>query len=85
MAFMWKYLSLFSEENQKAIRAYIPETLRRCDVLDKASLKKNEWVLKSDYGCEGDEVIIGNHVSEEIWNASLEKSQPEPLDSATIL
>jgi len=76
MAFMWKYLSLFSDENQKAIRAYIPETLRRCDVLDKASLKKNEWVLKSDYGCEGDEVIIGNHVSEEIWNASLEKANP---------
>ncbi len=76
MAFMWKYLSLFSPENQNAIRAYIPETLCISDVLDKASLKKNDWVLKSDYGCEGDEVIIGNDVSEEIWNASLQKVSP---------
>jgi len=76
MAFMWKYLSLFSPENQKAIRAYIPETLCISDVLDKASFKKDEWVLKSDYGCEGEEVIIGNHISEELWNASLEKANP---------
>lgn len=76
MAFMWKYLELFSPENQNAIRAYIPETLRLIDVLGKATLKKNEWVLKSDYGCEGDEVVIGNHVSEEIWEASLENANP---------
>jgi|YNPMSStandDraft_2_1061718.scaffolds.fasta_scaffold07566_2 glutathionylspermidine synthase len=76
LAFMWKYLSLFSLENQKAICAYIPETLRIADVSDKASLKKDEWVLKSDYGCEGEEVIIGKDVSEEIWKASLEKANP---------
>lgn len=76
MAFLWKHLSLFSPENQNAIRAYIPETLRISDVLDKASLKKDDWVLKSDYGCEGDEVIIGNDASEEIWNASLQKVKP---------
>lgn len=76
MAFMWKYLSMFSTQNQNTIRAYIPETLRISDVLDKATLNKNDWVLKSDYGCEGDEVIIGNDVSEEIWQASLEKAKP---------
>ncbi len=76
LAFLWTHLEQFSPENQNAIRAYIPETLRVCDALEKASLQKNEWVLKSDYGCEGDEVIIGNHVSEEIWNASLQKANP---------
>jgi glutathionylspermidine synthase len=76
MAFMWKYLSMFSTQNQNTIRAYIPETLCISDVLDKSALKKNNWVLKSDYGCEGDEVIIGNDVSEEIWQASLEKAKP---------
>ncbi|MFQ3597856.1 MAG: glutathionylspermidine synthase family protein [Chloroherpetonaceae bacterium] len=76
MAFLWKYLAKFSPENQNAIRAYIPETLCISDVLDKASLEKNDWVLKSDYGCEGDEVIIGNLVSEDIWNASLQKANP---------
>ncbi|MGQ9806025.1 MAG: glutathionylspermidine synthase family protein [Chlorobiales bacterium] len=76
MAFMWKYLSMFSTQNQNTIRAYIPETLRVSDVSDKSSLKKNDWVLKSDYGCEGDEVIIGNDVSEEIWNASIQKVNP---------
>lgn len=76
MAFLWKHLRLFSAENQNAIRAYIPETMRVSDVSNKSSLKKNDWVLKSDYGCEGDEVIIGNYTSEEIWTASLEKANP---------
>ncbi len=76
MAFLWKYLAKFSPENRNAIRAYIPETLCISDVLGKATLKKNDWVLKSDYGCEGEEVIIGNEVSEEIWNASLQNANP---------
>ena len=34
-------------------------------------------MLKSDYGCEGDEVIVGPMVSEEIWSASLAAAKPE--------
>jgi glutathionylspermidine synthase len=30
-----------------------------------------DWVLKSDYGAEGDEVILGRDVTDEIWAASL--------------
>jgi hypothetical protein len=40
-------------------------------------LPRAEWTLKSDYGCEGDEVILGPHVSDEIWTESLDKAIPE--------
>jgi hypothetical protein len=54
----------------------VPETLRLCDAKDAASLEKNDWVLKSDYGCEGDEVIIGRAVTDEVWQQSLEEAIP---------
>jgi hypothetical protein len=33
-------------------------------------------VLKSDYGCEGDEVVIGTETAPEVWEASLEAAVP---------
>jgi hypothetical protein len=51
--------------------------LRLRDAAAAEGLDKNEWTLKSDYGCEGDEVIIGRAVSEDIWRQSLEQAIPE--------
>lgn len=76
LAFLWAHLNKFSPENQAAIRAYIPQSLRLCDVSDARALRKDEWVLKSDYGCEGDEVIVGKNVSEQVWIEALEKAKP---------
>lgn len=76
MAFLWNEADGFSPESQQAIRSFIPETHRLCD-LDPAALAKDEWVLKSDYGCEGDEVVIGRDVGDDIWRRSLEAAIPE--------
>jgi glutathionylspermidine synthase len=76
MAFLWNNIELFSEETRHAIRAYIPETHRLLDV-DRATTTREEWVLKSDYGCEGDEVVVGRDVDDAIWSASLELATPE--------
>lgn len=76
MAFMWDNLELFSEESRRAIESYIPETRRLRD-MPVTALVKDEWVLKSDYGCEGDEVILGRSVDETIWNASLGAAKPD--------
>lgn len=76
MAFFWQKRERFSPEAQETIDRYVPKTLRLCDVRDAVLLEKNEWVLKSDYGCEGDEVIIGREVSNDIWQQSLEQAIP---------
>jgi glutathionylspermidine synthase len=76
MAFCWSSIALFSPEAQQTIRSYIPETHRLCDVA-ATSWNKTDWVLKSDYGCEGDEVVLGRFVSDEIWNVSLAAALPE--------
>ena len=76
MALFWQMLSRFSLQAQETIRRYVPETIRLCDMQEATKLEQRDWVLKSDYGCEGDEVIIGRSVSEEIWQQSLEQAIP---------
>ncbi|MBI4640937.1 MAG: hypothetical protein HY731_09595 [Candidatus Tectomicrobia bacterium] len=70
MAFCWQKIALFSPESHKSIRLYIPETYRLCDIAAN-SLSKADWVLKSDYGCEGDEVIAGGLSTSTIRMATL--------------
>jgi glutathionylspermidine synthase len=77
MAFFWSEMERFSAESQETVRQYVPYTLRLRDAAAAEGLDKNEWTLKSDYGCEGDEVIIGRAVSEDIWRQSLEQAIPE--------
>ncbi len=59
-AFFHEHIALFSETAQQSIRNYIPYTvcLKYFDV-QRLQVEKDRWVLKSDYGCEGAEVIIG--------------------------
>jgi hypothetical protein len=35
--------------------------------MDRTGLRREEWVLKSVYGCEGDSVICGPFVTEHDW------------------
>lgn len=69
MAFMWEEMARFSEEGQQAIRDLVPETYR-LESQDRERLKreKDQWVLKSDFGCEGDEVLVGPYTDQETWD-----------------
>ena len=77
MAFFHEEKHRFSEAAQQTITDLIPET-RRLDSLDKEQLKneREQWVLKSDFGCEGDEVLVGPNVSDEQWSLALDAALP---------
>ncbi len=85
MALLWHYCDRFSAYEQSIIRTYLPRTYRLSDLQTASVLHpefhldlmdKDRWVLKSDYGCEGDDVIIGKSVSHEIWQLSLAMAVP---------
>jgi glutathionylspermidine synthase len=72
MAYFWERIHTFSHAAQETIRAYVPPTFR-LETLDSDTVLAEQaaWVLKSDYGAEGDEVIVGKLVSSELFRASL--------------
>jgi glutathionylspermidine synthase len=81
MAFFFAHTEFFTAFSQETIRRYFPETQRLCDVQSDVQFQhlldyQADFVLKSDYGCEGDEVIVGRGVSDEIWRRSLEEAIP---------
>jgi glutathionylspermidine synthase len=75
MALMWERMELFSEQARAWIAAYIPETWR-LDACDAAQLDPSAWVLKSDYGCEGDSVVVGPFVKANDWALALAGAIP---------
>jgi len=77
MAFMWEHIHRFSPQSQVAIQRYLPVT-SRLEVLHIELLvaERADWVLKSDYGAEGEEVIIGRLVTDEVFRSCLEKARP---------
>ncbi len=77
MAFMWEHIHRFSPRAADVIRRHIPVT-SRLETMHAEQLlaQQNEWVLKSDYGAEGEEVVVGRRVTEEIWRASLAQARP---------
>jgi hypothetical protein len=76
MAMMWDQSELFSEEARDWIAEYIPET-RNLTSLDPDRLNQDDWVLKSDYGCEGDSVVCGAFVKSKDWRLALAAAIPE--------
>lgn len=77
MAFFWEKLDHFSRTSQQIIRQYIPYTCRLEAMLrEQLSAERELWVIKSDYGAEGDEVILGPHCSQEEWDQSLRQAAP---------
>jgi glutathionylspermidine synthase len=77
MALMWERLDLFSSRSRTAIRRYLPQTLR-LESIDALRLcaEREGWVLKSDYGCEGDEVIIGAETAPADWESCVRAALP---------
>jgi hypothetical protein len=77
LAYLWERQQGLSPASQAAVRAHLPVTLR-LEATDRALLaaEQADWVLKSDYGCEGEEVIIGRQVSAGEWQACLDQALP---------
>jgi len=77
MAFLWEHRERLPPAAQDAVERYIPFTLR-LEAADRAALARDreQWVLKSDYGCEGEEVIVGAEVEPPLWQETLEKALP---------
>lgn len=77
MAFFWEHLHRFSPRSQEIIQRYIPLSSRLETMHEEQLLvQRQDWVIKSDYGAEGDEVIVGRHVTDELWRKSLEHARP---------
>jgi glutathionylspermidine synthase len=75
MALMWERRDLFSPQSRGWIEEYLPET-RRLAPMNAAELHRDEWVLKSDYGCEGDSVVCGPFVKPNDWQLALTAAIP---------
>jgi glutathionylspermidine synthase len=78
LAFMWEEQRRFSPQAQRWIRRYMPETYRLTQ-LDPARLlaQRQDWVLKSAYGCEGEETVCGPFISAAEWQEVVTCVVPE--------
>jgi glutathionylspermidine synthase len=77
MAFFWEQIHRFSPRMQQVIERHIPYTARLETIHEEQlAVQRADWVLKSDYGAEGDEVIVGRHVTDAVWRASLAHTRP---------
>jgi glutathionylspermidine synthase len=78
MAFFWEHLTALSPRAQATVRRMVPPTFR-LEHQDAAKLlaEREKWVLKSDYGAEGDEVIVGAAVSHELFRETLKQARPK--------
>jgi glutathionylspermidine synthase len=71
LAFCWEELARFSPAAQQAITRWLPRTHRLERMREELWAQPDRWVLKSDYGCEGGEVVVGAHVDRATWDAAL--------------
>lgn len=77
MALCWEHIHRFSTWAQGVIERCIPYTSRLETVHDaQLRAERDQWVLKSDYGAEGDEVIIGKQCTDEQWDKCLRLARP---------
>jgi glutathionylspermidine synthase len=76
MAFMWERIHRFSVRAQSIIEKHVPVTAR-FESMHKEQLRaqKDSWVLKSDYGAEGEEVVVGRFTDDATWQASLDHAR----------
>lgn len=68
---------LFSAEVLAAVRPHLQET-RFLESLSSARLiaEREQWVLKSAYGCEGDEVLLGTLTAPAAWAHAVQRADP---------
>jgi len=75
MAVMWEHKDRLPEQVQEAIERYVPRTARlETLATEELALQREQWVLKSDYGCEGDQVVIGRDCTDAEWKQTLDKT-----------
>jgi len=78
LALMWEAMETFSPLARRWIRRYIPATYRLTQMaMDDVLNHRQRWVLKSAYGCEGEETVCGPYVSDEAWRDILAHVIPE--------
>ncbi len=77
MAFFWEHLHRFSPRAQATIERRVPVS-SRLEAIHPSRLaaEQADWVVKSDYGAEGDEVVVGRAVTSEAWAATLAHARP---------
>lgn len=71
LALLWELRERWSPATQQAIARWLPYTARLELVRDELWQQREHWVLKSDYGCEGDEVVLGPCVDQATWEDAL--------------
>lgn len=77
LALMWEHRDRFSAAAQRTIEAHIPPTYRLETVgLDRLKAERERWVLKSDFGCETDEVTLGRLALDAWWHEELDGCTP---------
>jgi glutathionylspermidine synthase len=78
LAFFWEEHARFSLDAQAWIREHIPETYRMTSLpQDQLRAEREAWVLKSDYGCEGEETVCGPFVSQDDWERTIDHAVPD--------
>lgn len=77
LALMWEQKHRFSPSAQRTIENHIPETWRLETIgVDRLKAEREQWVLKSDYGCETDEVTLGRLALDAWWHHELDGCEP---------
>ncbi len=77
LALLWQHRARLGAVAQSAIEAFVPRThlLEELPV-EQLHAEQALWVLKSDYGCEGDEVVVGAEVPPEVWANAVRQAIP---------
>ncbi len=78
LALMWEAQQRFSARARRWIRRYIPPTYRLSQMPAATLLAEQaQWVVKSAYGCEGEETVCGPFVSQETWQDTIAHALPQ--------
>ena len=78
MAFLHAEIDRLSPESRQAVLSHIPRSVRLKDLDPEQLIEEREsWVLKSDFGCEGDEVILGPMATAEAWERMVRNARPD--------
>ncbi len=77
LALLWEEIDRFAPWARATIRRYLPFTARlEALPIGRLRREKEAWVLKSDYGCEGEEVVMGAETSDAEWARVLDDAIP---------
>jgi glutathionylspermidine synthase len=77
-ALLWEQIHRFPAHVQAIVERYVPVT-RRLELMHGEQLlrQRAQWVVKSDYGAEGEEVVVGREVDDATWRDVLARARPE--------